>query len=71
MTNRSPSCSRGCTSIGDLNIIGVQNNLDGLAKNAVREALNFSLDAAFGSGLRGELQKIVLDTCGGTRLRTR
>lgn len=58
-------------SIGDLNIIGVQNNLDGLAKNAVREALNFSLDAAFGSGLRGELQKVVLDTCGGTKLRTR
>jgi hypothetical protein len=58
-------------SIGDLNIIGVQNNLDGLAKNAVREALNFSLDAAFGSGLRGELQRVVLDTCGGTKLRVR
>jgi hypothetical protein len=58
-------------SIGDLNIIGVQNNLDGLAKNAVREALNFSLDAAFGSGLRGELQKVVLDTCGGARVRVR
>jgi hypothetical protein len=59
-------------SIGDLNIIGVQNNLDGLAKNAVREALNFSLDAMFGSGLRGELQKVVLDTCGGgVRVRAR
>ena len=52
-------------SIGDLNIIGVQNDLDKLAKNAVREAINFSLDAMFGSALRGELQKVVVDTCGG------
>jgi hypothetical protein len=58
-------------SIGDLNIIGVQNNLDGLAKNAVREALNFSLDAMFGSALRGELQKVVIDTCGATKVRVR
>jgi hypothetical protein len=58
-------------SIGDLNMIGVQNNLDGLAKDAVREALNFSLDAMFGSGLRGELQKVVIDTCGGTKVRVR
>jgi hypothetical protein len=58
-------------SIGDLNIIGVQNNLDGLAKNAVREAINFSLDAMFGSGLRGELQKVVIDTCGATKVRVR
>jgi hypothetical protein len=52
-------------SIGDLNIIGVQNNLDKLAKDATREAVNAALDAFFGSALRGELQKVVLNTCGG------
>jgi len=54
-------------SIGDLNIIGVQNDLDKLAKDAVREAINYSLDAVFGGALRGELQKVVLDTCGAKR----
>lgn len=54
-------------SIGDLNIIGVQNDLDKLAKDAAREAINFSLDAFFGSALRGELQKIVISTCGGPK----
>jgi hypothetical protein len=54
-------------SIGDLNIIGVQNDLDKLAKDAAREAVNFSLDAFFGSALRGELQKIVINTCGGSK----
>jgi hypothetical protein len=54
-------------SIGDLNIIGVQNDLDKLAKDAVREAINAALDAAFGSGLRGELNKVVVRTCGGSK----
>jgi hypothetical protein len=54
-------------AIGDLNIIGVQNNLDKLAKDATREALNFALDATFGSALRGELQKVVISTCGAKR----
>jgi hypothetical protein len=54
-------------AIGDLNIIGVQNDLDKLAKDATREALNFALDAMFGSALRGELQKIVVNTCGTRR----
>ncbi len=31
-------------SIGDLNIIGVQNNIDKLAKDAAREAINATLD---------------------------
>lgn len=52
-------------SIGDLNVLGVQNDLDKLAKDAVREALNAALDAFFGSALRGELQKVVIKTCGG------
>jgi hypothetical protein len=51
-------------SIGDLNVLGVQNDLDKLAKDAVREALNAALDAFFGSALRGELQKVVIKTCG-------
>lgn len=54
-------------AIGDLNIIGVQNDLDKLAKDAAREAINFTLDSAFGNGLRGELQKVVLDVCGGAK----
>jgi hypothetical protein len=52
-------------AIGDLNIIGVQNDLDKLAKDAVREALNFALDATFGMALRNELQHVVVQTCGG------
>jgi hypothetical protein len=54
-------------SIGDLNIIGVQNDLDKLAKDAVREAVNYSFDAVFGGALRGELQKLVVDACGARR----
>jgi hypothetical protein len=51
-------------AIGDLNIIGVQNDLDRLGKDAVREALNATLHAAFGNGLRGAVNKVVVDTCG-------
>jgi hypothetical protein len=51
-------------SIGDLNVLGVQNDLDKLAKDAVREAINAALDAFFGSALRGELQKVAVKTCG-------
>ena len=51
-------------AIGDLNVIGVQNDIDKLSKDATREALNFALDAMFGSALRGELQKVVVNTCG-------
>jgi hypothetical protein len=54
-------------SIGDLNVIGVQNNIDKLAKDAAREAINATLDGAFGVALRGELQKIVLNTCGSSK----
>ncbi len=54
-------------AIGDLNVIGVQNDLDKLGKDAAREAINFTLDAAFGSALRGELQKVVVNTCGGAK----
>jgi hypothetical protein len=54
-------------SIGDLNIIGVQNDLDKLAKDAAREAINYSLDAYFGSALRGELQKVVIGSCGAAK----
>jgi|SRR6185503_15944605 len=56
-------------AIGDLNIIGVQNDLDKLAKDAVREALNFALDAAFGTALRSEVQHVVVQTCGNSGKR--
>ena len=51
-------------SIGDLNIIGVQNDLDKLIKDAAREGINYTLDMYFGSALRGELQKVAIGTCG-------
>jgi hypothetical protein len=52
-------------TIGDLNITGVQNNIDKLAKDAAREALNAVLDAYFGGRLRGELLKASVSVCGG------
>jgi hypothetical protein len=54
-------------SIGDMNIIGVQNDIDKLAKDAVREALNLALDGFFGAVMRNELLKITLATCGQSR----
>jgi len=52
-------------SIGDLNITGVQNDIDKLAKDAAREALNTVLGGYFGGRLRGELIKLSVSTCGG------
>jgi hypothetical protein len=51
-------------TIGDLNMLGVQNNIDGLAKKAVQEALNLALDGFYGSTMRGELVKITSSVCG-------
>jgi hypothetical protein len=62
--NWSDDANSLAIAIGDLNIIGVQNDLDKLGKDAVREAINATLYAAFGNGLRGALNKIVIDTCG-------
>jgi hypothetical protein len=53
-------------SIGDLNIFGVQNNLDKLAKDAAREAINAALDGFYGVLLRNELMKASVGTCGGS-----
>lgn len=58
-------------AIGDLNIIGVQNNIDKLAKDAVREALNAALASVFTGTLRGELAKITTNVCGNATARTR
>lgn len=58
-------------SIGDLNIIGVQNNIDKLAKDAVREALNAVLEAVFSGTLRSELAKISINVCGNATVKTR
>ena len=51
-------------SIGDLNILGVQNNIDKLAKDAVREAVNLTLAGFYGTVMRNELSKITIATCG-------
>lgn len=51
-------------SIGDMNITGVQNNLDNLAKDAVREAVNLTLDGFFASMMRKELVKVSSSVCG-------
>jgi hypothetical protein len=56
-------------AIGDLNVIGVQNDLDRLAKDAVREGLNLTLDNLLGSTLRNELARVVLGTCGSSKSR--
>jgi len=52
-------------SIGDLNIIGVQNDIDKLAKDAAREAINATLDGFYGRVLKNELLKVSVGTCGG------
>ncbi len=52
-------------SIGDLNILGVQNNIDKLAKDAAREAINATLDGFYGRVMRNELLKVSFGTCGG------
>jgi hypothetical protein len=51
-------------SIGDLNVLGVQNNIDQLAKKAVVEGVNAMLERFYGDTLRGELVKITVGVCG-------
>jgi hypothetical protein len=50
-------------SIGDLNILNVQNDLDKLARDAVREAANRVFKTLFET-MRNDLTKISLDVCG-------
>lgn len=56
-------------TIGDLNVLGVQNDVDKLAKDAVREALNLALDGFYGSLMRNELLKVAVGVCGRPRQR--
>lgn len=51
-------------AIGGMNITNVQNDLDKLAKDAVREGVNWTLDGVYGSLMRNELTKITVDVCG-------
>jgi hypothetical protein len=51
-------------SIGDLNVLGVQNNIDQLAKKAIVEAINATFEAYYGTVMRGELAKVTVDVCG-------
>jgi hypothetical protein len=52
-------------SIVDLNILGVQNDIDKLAKDAAREAINATLDGFYGRVMKNELLKVSVGTCGG------
>lgn len=65
--NPLPSETR--VSIGDLNILGIQNDLDKLAKDAVREALNATLQNFFNASLSGGLVRAASKRCGGTAKR--
>ena len=60
----SPDSDEIHVSIGDLNVLGVQNDLDQLAKKAVVEAANAMLESFYGDALRGELVKIAVGVCG-------
>lgn len=59
--NEDPDSLR--VAIGDLNIIGVQNDLDKLAKDAVREGANRTFQTIH-ELLRNDLTKISLNVCG-------
>lgn len=59
--NEDPDSLR--VAIGDLNIIGVQNNLDKLAKDAVREGANRTFQTIH-ELLRNDLTKISVNVCG-------
>jgi hypothetical protein len=59
--NEDPDSLR--VQIGDMNIIGLQNNLDKLAKDAVREAANATFKLIHHS-LRNNLNSVSIDTCG-------
>jgi hypothetical protein len=48
-----------------MNITGLQNDLDRLVKNAVREGLNFTLEGGFSSLIENSLKRVVVDVCGG------
>jgi hypothetical protein len=50
-------------SIGGMNIIGLQNDLDKLAKDAVREGANRTFELVF-QALRNDLTKVTIDACG-------
>jgi hypothetical protein len=54
-------------TIGGLNVINVQNDLDKLAKKAVEDGINYSLDKFLSSGLRSALTQIVNSACGAAK----
>jgi hypothetical protein len=51
-------------AIGDINVLGLQNNVDQLGRRAVVEALNFVLEGFYGDALRNELVKVSVGVCG-------
>ena len=65
----NPYAEDARVSIGDMNIIGVQNDIDKLAKDAVREALNATLASFFNQGLQSGLARSAIKVCGGGKRR--
>jgi len=51
-------------SIGSLHITGVQNDLANLAKDAIREAINMTLEGGYLSLVRSEMAKVTAEFCG-------
>jgi hypothetical protein len=64
--NEDPDSLR--VAIGDVNIIGVQNDIDKLAKDAAREAVN-RLFKTFFEALRNDFTKISVNVCGNQKQR--
>ena len=60
----SPDNDEVRVDIGDLNILGVQNNIDQLAKKAVVDALNTMFERFYAETMRDELVKVSLGVCG-------
>lgn len=58
-------------TIGSMNVLGVQNDIEKLAKNAVEDAVNLTLEGFFGSMMRSELLKVSVGVCGQPKTRTR
>lgn len=67
--NWNPDGSAFKVEVGDLNILGVQNDIDQLAKKAVNEAFDLAFNTFYGSSMRGELLKITASVCGQPRRR--
>lgn len=60
----NPETDKIRVKIGDLNITGVQNDLDKLIKDAFREGLNATFKAMYGKLMGDALAKVTVNMCG-------